>query len=322
MSGLMLGNLAKEAAKMRFRAFNITLPTMAQSSTSTQRAVNQSMARRANVQTAVQTANIAVGAGGSRLARFGGKSSAPDSGSSSSSDAAATGTPMSFPPALFRAASNLKDDVDNQKGMHDMFNGIFDGIIDAIEFGFNKYRQSAGLVDVQIMAVTAIGGRLQGPPLDGLIKNAPSVASWGGWEAMVRDAVAGGFEHQWSALARSVRVPGLPWYPAFAAFPGPMAPPMPNVPTPFISLAHDAMATSPYNLRTAMRAALSGSMDYCTEFFESVAVALQIPLQQWKISQQVMLVMGKGPIPTFAPPYVPVGPVVGGSILAGSHIRS
>ena len=35
----------------------------------------------------------------------------------------------------------------------------------------------------------------------------------------------------------------------------------------------------------------------------------------WLPMQQVMLVMGKGPIPTFAPPFVPVGPVVMGDNL-------
>jgi hypothetical protein len=238
------------------------------------------------------------------------------------SSASLTGTPMPFPPALFRAASNSKTDVDNQKSAHDLYSTLFNGIIDAIEFGFNQYRQSAGLVDVQIQAVTATGGRLRGPALDGLIVRAPSVAGWAGWKAVVRDAVAKGMEHQWSALANSVTVPGLPWYPAFAAFPAPTAPPMPNIPTPFIALPHDAMATSVQNLKAAMCSALHGSMAYHTEFFDSIATGLQLPLQMWKASQMVALVLGTGPIPTFAPPYVPVGPVVGGTIVPGPHINS
>jgi hypothetical protein len=32
----------------------------------------------------------------------------------------------------------------------------------------------------------------------------------------------------------------------------------------------------------------------------------------WSVNSQVTLVMGKGPVPTYAPPYVPTGPVVGG----------
>ena len=39
--------------------------------------------------------------------------------------------------------------------------------------------------------------------------------------------------------------------------------------------------------------------------------------------QQVMLVLGKGPIPTFAPPFVPVGPVVSGdNIAAPGHLST
>jgi hypothetical protein len=324
MPGLMLGSSAKEVAKMRFRGFNLTLTSLNPSSTSSQRIAAPPMTRAAG---SIQTATVAVGASTSRLAAFGVKSAAPGAGpaagSSSNPPAAATGTPMNFPPALFRAASNSKDDVDNQKSMHDMFSALFDGIVDAIGYGFNMYKLEARFADVQINAACATGGRLEGPALDGLIARAPSVAGWGGWEAMVRDAVAKGLEHQWSALARSVRVPGLPWYPAFVVFPGPQAPPIPNVPCPFIALSHDAMATSPENLKTAMRSALRGNMDYSMEFFESIAVALQAPLQMWKMSQQIMLVMGKGPIPTFAPPYVPVGPVIGGSIIsAPGHLAS
>ena len=42
---------------------------------------------------------------------------------------------------------------------------------------------------------------------------------------------------------------------------------------------------------------------------------LPIVFIMFKLQTQVSLVMGMGPIPSFAPPYVPVGPVVGGSTL-------
>src|ERR1039457_588968 len=118
--------------------------------------------------------------------------------------------------------------------VHDLYSALFDGIMDAIEFGCNQYRQTAGLVDVQIQAAMAKGGRLQGPALDPLIARAPSVAGWVGWKAVVRDAAAKGMEQQWSALAAIVTVSELPWYPSFAAFPAPVAPPTPNMPAPFI----------------------------------------------------------------------------------------
>jgi hypothetical protein len=39
---------------------------------------------------------------------------------------------------------------------------------------------------------------------------------------------------------------------------------------------------------------------------------VEASFRDWKVSAQVVGVKGKGPIPTFAPPYVPVGPVVMG----------
>jgi hypothetical protein len=43
--------------------------------------------------------------------------------------------------------------------------------------------------------------------------------------------------------------------------------------------------------------------------------------RDWKQTAQVVGVMGRGPIPSYAPPYVPVGPVVmGDNISAGQVI--
>ena len=44
----------------------------------------------------------------------------------------------------------------------------------------------------------------------------------------------------------------------------------------------------------------------------AIADAFEKSFNLWKVSTMVTNVMGTGPIPTFAPPYVPVGPVVGG----------
>ena len=223
---------------------------------------------------------------------------------------------------LFRAASNLPADLAQQRTMHELYDSMFQQLTAAIEFGFNLYRKSAGLVDVVINGSQAVGGKLQGPNLDKLILSAPVVATWTGPRVAVREAVARGLHQQWLKLAESVKVPGLPWYPSFVAFPGPMAPPTPNVPGPFVLLPHDASATAPSVLKLAMRSSLNGRFDYSDEFFESLATGFDSALRFWKGVQMVMGVMGTGPVPNFAPPYIPVGPVVGGSILPGSHINS
>jgi hypothetical protein len=230
--------------------------------------------------------------------------------------------PQTTQPMLFRAASNSAADVEHQRAMHEVYDSMFQQLLAAIEFGFNLYRQSAGLVDVIINGPQAMGGRLQGPNLDKLILSAPSVTSWTGPKTIMREAVAKGLHQQWSKLAGSVKVPGLPWYPVFAAFPGPMAPPTPNVPTPFITLSHDAGATTPPALNLAMRSLLNGRFDYSDEFFESIATGFDSAVRIWKGVQMVKGVVGTGPVPNFAPPYIPVGQVVGGKVLAGNHINT
>ena len=56
---------------------------------------------------------------------------------------------------------------------------------------------------------------------------------------------------------------------------------------------------------------------------DAIATVLAAAFTMWLPMQQVMLVMGKGPIPTFAPPYVPVGPVVAGDIISTpGHLMS
>ena len=225
-------------------------------------------------------------------------------------------------PMLFQAGSNSPADLAQQQAMHELYDSMFQQIIAAIESGFNTYRQTAGLVGVIINGPLAIGGQLQGPPLDPLIKTAVSVVNWTGSKVVMRDAVARGFDQQWSILSSTVKVPGLPWYPTFAAFPGPTAPPTPNVPTPFSVLIQDPSAVAPLALKVGMRANLRGQFDYSDEFFESIATGFDSAMQVWKATQMVRSVLGMGPVPNFAPPYVPVGPVVGGSILGGSHINT
>ncbi len=55
----------------------------------------------------------------------------------------------------------------------------------------------------------------------------------------------------------------------------------------------------------------AGSRDH-QNLYEALAEAFEQAFQFWTATTMVTNVMGTGPVPTFAPPYVPVGPVVGG----------
>jgi hypothetical protein len=206
------------------------------------------------------------------------------------------------------------------------FKGLAYDMLDAVMFSHNMWKLQAKFQNLQIMAVSAIGspGCLDGPELESNIKNAPMCAAYSGNKAKYRDAVAAGVSKCFKNWQGQVMVPGLPWYPAFAAFPGPMAPPMPNIPTPLIACPSAKMTdiVMPDTMKSEMTSALDGGLkdkdkDKQHEaLFDAIATVLALAFLMWLPSQQVMLVLGKGPIPTFAPPFVPVGPVVGGDNIA------
>ncbi len=205
------------------------------------------------------------------------------------------------------------------------FKDLHDGMLDAVKFAHDLWRLQAKFQNLQVMACCAIGtpGCLDGPKLEPLIKMAPSCAAWTGNMAKYRDAVAKGVSDAFYNWQSMVMVPGLPWYPAFAAFPGPMAPPMPNIPMPLIACpsARIADIVAPMTMKQGMIGALDSGLKKDDEdkqheaLFMSIATVLSMAFVMWLPMQQVSLVMGMGPIPTFAPPFVPVGPVVSGNNL-------
>ena len=241
--------------------------------------------------------------------------------------------PQLIPPWFMPAEIPNKHHQESCDKVGKDFKDFHDAMIDAVEFAHNMWKLKANFKDLQVMAVCAIGapGCLDGPELESLIKNAPSCAAMQGNMQKHRDAVAKGVSKCFKDWQDKVMVPGLPWYPAFAAFPSPTAPPMPNVPMPLIACP-SAMMTKiimPSDMAKAMDDALDGGMkdkDKTKQYealHDAIATVLSLAFLMWLPMQQVMLVMGKGPIPSFAPPFVPVGPVVGGdNIAAPGHLAT
>jgi hypothetical protein len=52
---------------------------------------------------------------------------------------------------------------------------------------------------------------------------------------------------------------------------------------------------------------------HAADLFDALAQAFSVVFQTFKATTLVSNVLGTGPIPTFAPPVVPVGPVVAGT---------
>ncbi|MEL6180555.1 MAG: hypothetical protein AAFS10_16465 [Myxococcota bacterium] len=233
--------------------------------------------------------------------------------------------PKVFPIPQFMPQNMNKYHMDSCNEIGSAFQKFQNDMLNAVKYAHTMWKLQAKFKDLKINAVTALGtpGCLDGPKLESFIKMAPSSAAMMGNEAKYRDAVAKGVSECFEKWQSKVMVPGLPWYPAFAAWPGPMAPPMPNVPMPLITCISAEMPQIivPDNLKKAMVNALDGGLkkedpDKQHEaLFEGIATALALAFLMWLPQQQVMLVMGKGPVPTFAPPYVPLGPVVMGDNL-------
>jgi hypothetical protein len=241
--------------------------------------------------------------------------------------------PQCIPPWFMPAEIPNKYYQDSCDKIGNDFKDLHDSMLDAVQYAHTMWKLQAKFQNLQVMSISAIGspGCLDGPELESNIKNAPMCAAFSGNKGKYRDAVAKGVSKAFKDWQGQVMVPGLPWYPAFAAFPGPMAPPMPNIPTPLITCPSAMMSSiiAPSTMKQNMIDALDGGLKdkdkdkHYEGLFEAIATVLSLAFLLWLPSQQVMLVLGKGPIPSFAPPFVPVGPVVGGdNIAAPGHLMA
>lgn len=198
--------------------------------------------------------------------------------------------------------------------------------LDKFKQAHDMARMQAKFKDWKVMSLSAIGapGTLEFPKLK-------DQAPFSSWESSEKEdnakayakAVVEGLSEQFDKWAGKVMCPGLPLYPAFIVYPGPMGPPTPCIPMPLMLYPSAMMAevTQP-KLKDAMIAKLAkGVKDKDAAklheaIFDSIAFPISLNFLLWTLSQMVMNVMGKGPVPPFAPPYVPVGPVVAGDNIA------
>jgi len=194
-------------------------------------------------------------------------------------------------------------------------------LLSAVKYGVDMWRLQAHFGSISIMGQTALGnpGCLTGPELKPWIMQAPGIYNATGYFKSLANAIAEAVASNFKQWLDFVTVPGLPWYPLFSAFPGPFAPPMPNIPMPLITCVsqHQNKLMSPTQIESAIKTALPAEflLSEMDLFYFPLSVHIANHFTTWLCSQQVMMVMGMGPVPTFNPPYVPVGAVVNGYII-------
>ncbi len=189
---------------------------------------------------------------------------------------------------------------------------------DAAKTAVNSFwTLQAHFQNVQIQAVSAICpvSCLNGPDIGPHIK---SQLISNNVPAGIADIFATSIAGAWKEWQDSVNILGLPWYPSFAAYPGPRAPPTPNVPMPLIALsARQTDIKSSELLAARIFRQFRGTQitpearDAINSFSKQFSSSFSI----WLSSSMVQNVMGQGPVPAFAPPYVPVGSVVAGTVI-------
>jgi hypothetical protein len=301
----LLEPLLTETVKARLRSFNITLPSVVSGALPANIAQFLTQRRATLGTTPLTTASLS-----GLVSRTVGPAPRP-------------GVTQQFSAALFRSASVYPADVDFQAQVSDEFSRYIGGICRAIAGAHENWRQRAFLTGLQINGITANGGRITGPLLSEIVNlTGPAQGLWG-YAAPYTKAIADGLASSWREWEQSVRVPGLPWYPAFAAVPAPQAAPVPNVPTPMTSLTWSSTALSPDAIKGNISRKLSQTGPYSDELITAVVDGFSKAITGWFSTQLVTGVLGKGGIPAYAPPYVPVGPVVmGDNIAAPPHFMA
>ena len=198
-------------------------------------------------------------------------------------------------------------------------------MIDATQYAFNLWKPTLFFKNLKINGPVCVGSKgclTTTADFAKLFNSYPGHAAISGGKHFNkwRDAVGKGVAKCLKNYIDGVTVPGLPWYPAFAAFPGPVAPPMPNTPATLAMCPSTGTAdiTVGKKIQKAILDEFDGDLaDDCQEkihktIFMAIGETLATGFSIWMPTQTINLVMGTGQIPTFAPPVVPAGPVVNG----------
>jgi hypothetical protein len=187
-----------------------------------------------------------------------------------------------------------------------------DATFAGMSLGVDQWRLDAELQNVRI-----VGGLAIGHP--GSLRSATSFAATirarlihAHAPASLAEAVSEAIWQAWKSWADNVTIPSLPWYPAFFAWPGPVAPPMPNSPSPLMLCASSGInGMLPLPLSAAITARLAGTPIPGGEAaIGTLATQVSGAFMQWLASANVMMALGSGTTAA-AFPFMPIAPVTG-----------
>jgi hypothetical protein len=189
-------------------------------------------------------------------------------------------------PPLFQPASLVKHHTDTQK-MHIARIGDFvDKTCSAVCSAWSQWQTLATFSGFVVAGPMASVGVLSGPALEPLIlASAPMTTPMLAKYSM---AIASTVSNAFTTWQATVTSPGLPFYPAYAAVPTPIAPPVPNAPFPLSAFTSMSDLMSKNMLKPQMNAALGDPQaPFHAQLFESIAKAIEDCFASWLASTQV-----------------------------------
>ncbi len=215
-------------------------------------------------------------------------------------------------PPLFVPASLNKYHTDTQKMLISTFGNFIDNMCSAICSAWGNWQSTSSMAGFVVSGPVVSRGQIIGAPLLPLILagGAPSSTPM---QLKFTTTIATVISNAWMTFTATVKAVALPWYPAYAAVPTPVAPPMPNVPTPFAMFIQVPVSISADILKMQMVAQHGDpNAPFASQLFESISFAFEQCYNLWKATTMVNNVMA---IATGGTPISPI-PAVGTAMMA------
>jgi hypothetical protein len=193
-------------------------------------------------------------------------------------------------PPLFQPASLNKYHTDAQKMHIGKVGKFIDDTCSAICSAWGNWQTLASFVGFVVTGPVVTVGQLMGPPLQPLIlASAPKSTPM---EMKYSNVIATVISTAWLSFTATIKCPGLPFYPAYAALPTPVAPPMPNMPFPIGAFTQVPVSISTNALKGQMVGQLGDpKAPFHPQLFESISFAFEQCYNLWKGTTMVTNVM-------------------------------
>jgi hypothetical protein len=196
------------------------------------------------------------------------------------------------------------------------WNEILEAAKQGVRKGVQKWSYTAkftkGSINGSVLIIPP--GSLEGPCFsDAIIDEIFGV----GVPAEIAVAFGGGVWSGWEQWTSTFNGTFSNAFPSFVSFPGPSAPPTPAIPLPVVSAAADREKLTAEELEPQILS-LFGEWKEDSEAQKAVegfARWFDESFTKATAAGRIENLMGQGPVPTYNPPQVPVGPVENGEII-------